>query len=120
MLTKGADVDPIIWAIVENCIGVVSASLPTMRPIYGLLVRGHYCGSERTCDRCHSSKNSNSNKSPLSPNSIGGGEKRVRKPGPARSWYDLSNRGTSDGKGSCCYSDNGSLEKGGAVTVEMY
>lgn len=38
----GADVDPGIWAMVENCIGIVSACLPTLRPIYNLVARGSY------------------------------------------------------------------------------
>ncbi len=53
----GADVDPAIWAIVEVCIGIVSANLPTMRPTYNLVVRCHYCTSYETqCSRCEGSK----------------------------------------------------------------
>ncbi|KAL9135858.1 MAG: hypothetical protein Q9175_002947 [Cornicularia normoerica] len=40
-----ANTEPAIWAAAENCIGIVSASLPTMRPIYNLMVRGHHCSS---------------------------------------------------------------------------
>ncbi len=49
-----ADVDPAIWAVVENAIGIVSASLPTMRPLYVFLVRGHYCSvvEAHHCQRC--------------------------------------------------------------------
>ena len=48
-----ADTEPAIWAAAENCIGIVSASLPTMRPLYNLIVRGHHCSShERQCTRC--------------------------------------------------------------------
>ena len=55
--TLGADVQPAIWAMVENCIGIVSASLPTMRPIYNLILRGHHCSyHERYCSRCEQSK----------------------------------------------------------------
>ena len=40
----------------ENCIGIVGTSLPTMRPIYNLAVRGHHCSShERSCRRCENS-----------------------------------------------------------------
>lgn len=46
-----------IWAMVEICIGIVSASLPTMRPIYNLIVRGHHCTAyESHCSRCEKSK----------------------------------------------------------------
>ena len=49
-----ADVDPAIWAVVENAVGIVSASLPTMRPVYVWLTRGHYCNAidTRYCDTC--------------------------------------------------------------------
>lgn len=49
-----ADVDPAIWAVVENAVGIISASLPTMRPIYSLIVCGHYCNSvdARYCEKC--------------------------------------------------------------------
>ena len=40
-------------AAAEDCIGIVSASLPTMRPIYSLMVHGHACSSqEGYCSRC--------------------------------------------------------------------
>ncbi|KAF6240945.1 hypothetical protein HO173_000738 [Letharia columbiana] len=52
-----ANTEPAIWAAAENCIGIVSASLPTMRPIYNLIVRGHHCSShERYCSRCEHSR----------------------------------------------------------------
>ena len=51
-----------IWAVVENAIGIVSASLPTMRPIYCLVVRGHYCSSrDRYCSHCLSRSQTKSN-----------------------------------------------------------
>lgn len=57
--SPGDDADPAIWAAAENCIGIVSASLPTMRPIYNLMVRGHHCSSqERCCRRCEHSRTS--------------------------------------------------------------
>ena len=31
--------------MVEVCIGIVSVSLVTMRPIYNIIVRGHHCTS---------------------------------------------------------------------------
>ena len=41
----------------ENCIGIVGASLPTMRPIYNLVVRGHHCSlHEMHCSRCEHSR----------------------------------------------------------------
>ena len=33
-------------------IGVVSTCLPTLRPLYSLAVRGHYCRSNEICTRC--------------------------------------------------------------------
>ncbi|KAL6714621.1 hypothetical protein ACLMJK_008046 [Lecanora helva] len=60
-----ADVDPAIWAIVENAIGIVSASLPTMRPIYSFLVRGHHCSTtDKQCSRCSASKSKSSKSNP--------------------------------------------------------
>ncbi|MCJ1450945.1 hypothetical protein MMC28_001279 [Mycoblastus sanguinarius] len=57
-----ADVESAIWAMVENCIAIVSASLPTMRPIFNLVVRGHHCSShERYCSRCEAYKGSSTN-----------------------------------------------------------
>ena len=109
----GADVDPIIWATVENAIGIVSVSLPTMRPIYSLLVHGHYCNStERYCERC--------NKSRVTPSGGSVGERRVQKPVSPKSWCDTPE--TSGREGSY-QSDNAILEKGGMVgtqTMEMY
>ncbi|CAF9919147.1 MAG: hypothetical protein ALECFALPRED_000982 [Alectoria fallacina] len=46
------NVDPCIWSIVENGIGIVSTCLPTLRPLYSLAVRGHYCRSNEYCTRC--------------------------------------------------------------------
>jgi len=58
---SGADVDPGIWAVVENCVGILSASLPTLRPIYNLAVRGHHCSSGMThCSSCGDTRASNS------------------------------------------------------------
>ena len=49
-----ADVDPEIWAVVENAIGIVSATLPTLRPIYSVVLRGHHCSATEKayCSRC--------------------------------------------------------------------
>ena len=48
------DVDPAIWAIVENSMGIVSACLPTLRPLFSLLIKGHRCsiasGHCATCE----------------------------------------------------------------------
>lgn len=33
-------------------IGIVSTCLPTLRPLYSLAVRGHYCRSNEYCSRC--------------------------------------------------------------------
>ncbi|KAL8793920.1 MAG: hypothetical protein Q9195_003539 [Heterodermia aff. obscurata] len=41
-----------IWAFVENAIGIVSACLPTLRPVYNLLVHGHHCSVRDKCSRC--------------------------------------------------------------------
>ena len=41
-----------IWAFVENAIGIVSACLPTLRPIYNILVHGHHCSVRDKCSRC--------------------------------------------------------------------
>lgn len=49
---KGELVDAAIWAFVENAIGIVSACLPTLRPIYNLLVHGHHCSVRDNCSRC--------------------------------------------------------------------
>ncbi|CAD6581203.1 MAG: hypothetical protein ASARMPRED_000444 [Alectoria sarmentosa] len=46
------NVNPCIWSIVENGIGIVSTCLPTLRPLYSLAVRGHYCRSNEYCTRC--------------------------------------------------------------------
>ena len=66
------DVDSAIWAMVENCIGVVSggfssrlhvkviksdaidaACLPTLRPLFNVISRGHHCSSgQGYCSRC--------------------------------------------------------------------
>ena len=77
-VTIGADVDPGIWAMVENWIGIVSACLPTLGPVYNLVTKGlclnlvlalyhvrsdthfnlgHLCNSQ-SCSRCGASKNS--------------------------------------------------------------
>jgi len=49
----GADVDSAIWAMVEVCIEIVSTCLPTMRPIFNIIVRGYHCTSyEIDCSRC--------------------------------------------------------------------
>ena len=54
---SGADVNVAIWAMVEISIGIVSASLPTMRPIYNLIVRGHHCTSyDYHCALCERSR----------------------------------------------------------------
>ena len=53
MSSLGAGAEPAIWAVAETCIGIVSASLPTMRPIYNIIVRGHHCSSfENDSRRC--------------------------------------------------------------------
>lgn len=76
------NVDPCIWSIVENGVGksayksilptyptlatrtssrilismnregIISTCLPTLRPLYSIAVRGHYCRSNEYCARC--------------------------------------------------------------------
>ena len=49
-----------IWSMVEICIGIVSASVPTVRPIYNIIVRGHHCPAYgNQCSRCERSRGSN-------------------------------------------------------------
>ena len=52
---QGDLVPAAIWAFVENAIGIVSACLPTLRPIYNLIVHGHHCSVRDTCSRCQTS-----------------------------------------------------------------
>lgn len=84
------NVDPCIWSIVENGIGklsarshplplltcmyaeirdphegIVSTCLPTLRPLYAVVVRGHYCKANEYCTRCqHSSEGTNTTANP--------------------------------------------------------
>ena len=51
----GALVPAAVWAFVENAIGIVSACLPTLRPIYNILVHGHHCSIRDNCSRCQTS-----------------------------------------------------------------
>ena len=96
--------DPIIWAVVENAIGIVSASLPTLRPIYSLLVRGQ----QRSCER--------SPASPPAPASAATstGKAQLRQPlASATSWSDEPKGRGEEWKSSFGSCDEGSLEKGG-------
>lgn len=36
----GSDIEPALWASVEICIGIVSACLPTLRPVLNLVLHG--------------------------------------------------------------------------------
>lgn len=79
------NVDPCIWSIVENGIGklpspllagvyaeihdppegIVSTCLPTLRPLYAVVIRGHYCKANEYCTRCqHSSEGANTTANP--------------------------------------------------------
>ena len=42
----GNDAFGALWSIVETCIAIVSACLPTLRPVYNVLLYGNINGSE--------------------------------------------------------------------------
>jgi len=88
-----ADVDPAIWAIVENAVGILSASLPTMRPIYVSIVRGHYCNlnDARTCQKCSTKLSKRSGSS----NILGSDDGKT----PTRFKESFSTDGQSEEKG---------------------
>lgn len=58
IIAPGGLVDPAIWAFVENAIGIVSACLPVLRPIYSIIVNRHYCRLGDPCRRCQSQSDS--------------------------------------------------------------
>lgn len=74
MTGLGSDVDPAIWALVEMGIGIVSACLPTLRPVLYWISHGHTYEKQPNND--HLQKKLSGNKSkrgPLSwlfPNSL--------------------------------------------------
>ena len=45
-------------------LGIVSTCLPTLRPLYAIAVRGHYCRSNDHCSRCERSAKGMNNLQP--------------------------------------------------------
>ena len=92
-----ADIDPSIWAVVENAIGILCASLPTMRPIFIFFRRGHFCNTsqQQYCDRCTSKRSK-------------GSQRTESVPMP-------TNQDWRRGEGQS-YANIESVEKGGSIT----
>lgn len=65
MADLGSDVDPAIWAMVEMSIGIVSACLPTLRPIVHWITHGGTC--ERRTSGDHLQRRLGGNKSKRGP-----------------------------------------------------
>lgn len=65
MADLGSNVDPAIWAMVEMGIGIVSACLPTLRPVLHLITHGGIYEREASDD--HLQKGSRGNKSKRDP-----------------------------------------------------
>ncbi|KAL8751708.1 MAG: hypothetical protein Q9199_006234 [Rusavskia elegans] len=58
-------VDVSTWAFVENAIGIVSACLPVLKPIYNIFINGHHCSGHDACDRCQRSQLIQNHRKPI-------------------------------------------------------